>query len=82
MGARFILLREATLAGAQACAAEAAGVGRRCLKGGSGAGGGRSERGVGLPEAASRSLVRRALATEDRASSHSTATCHVTSLVT
>ena len=60
MIARFILHRvrsrawhhRFTLRWAQVCAAEAAGVGRRCLKGGSGAGGGRSERGVGLPEAA------------------------------
>ena len=77
MIARFILHRvrsrawhhRFTLRWAQVCAAEAAGVGRRRLEGGSGAGGGGSGRGVEQPEAALRSLVRRALAAEDMASS-------------
>ena len=45
------------------------GRGRRRLEGGSGAGGGGSGRGVEQPEAALRSLVRRALAAEGMASS-------------
>ena len=67
--ARFILLRDVTPALAQAWAAEAVGAGRRRLEGGVGGGGERSGRGAGLPRAALRSLVRRVVVAEERASS-------------